>query len=66
VGGIIGLILSFLATRALQGFLFGIETLDPVAFLAVPALFAGVSFIAAYIPARKASRIDPARSLNAE
>jgi predicted permease len=66
VGGIIGLILSFLATRALQGFLFGIETLDPVAFLAVPALFAGVSFFAAYIPARTASRIDPARSLKAE
>ncbi len=65
VGGMIGLALAFLATRALQGFLFGIAPLDPVAFLAVPALLVAVALLAAYIPARRASQVDPVRALKA-
>jgi predicted permease len=66
VGGVIGLVLAFLATRAVQGFLFGIAPMDPVAFLSVPAVLGGVALLAAYIPARRASRVDPVRSLKAE
>ncbi|MCK5650576.1 MAG: FtsX-like permease family protein, partial [Gemmatimonadetes bacterium] len=66
VGGVIGLIVAFLASSVLQGFLFGIQVLDPVAFLLVPALLLGVALLAAYIPARRASRVDPVRALKAE
>jgi predicted permease len=66
VGGAVGLVLAFLATRALQGFLFGVGALDPVAFVAVPAMLGAVALVAAYIPARRASRIDPVRTLKAE
>jgi predicted permease len=66
VGGAIGLALAFLATQALQGFLFGVAPLDPVAFLAVPSVLCAVALLAAYIPARRASRVDPVRSLKAE
>jgi predicted permease len=66
VGGVIGLGLAFLATRALQGFLFGVGTLDPVAFVAVPAMLGAVALVAAYIPARRASRVDPVRALKSE
>jgi len=66
VGGVIGLGLALLTTRVLQGFLFGIAPLDPVAFLAVPALLGGVALLAAYAPARRASRVDPVRALKAQ
>ena len=66
VGGVIGLVLAFLATRAVQGFLFGIAPMDPVAFLTVPTVLGGVALLAAYIPARRASRVDPVRALKAE
>jgi ABC-type antimicrobial peptide transport system permease subunit len=66
VGGVVGLALAFLATQALQGFLFGITPLDPVTFLAVPTVLCAVALLAAYIPARRASRVDPVRSLKAE
>lgn len=66
VGGAIGLAVAFLATRALRGFLFGIAPLDPVAFLGIPAILGAVAFLAAYIPARRASQVDPVRALKAE
>jgi putative ABC transport system permease protein len=66
VGGLVGLVLAFLTTRALRGFLFGIAPLDPVAFVAVPALLGGVALLAALVPAWRASRVDPVRALKAE
>ena len=66
VGGIIGLGLAFLATRTLQGFLFGVDALDPVAFVAGPALLAAVALLVAYISARRASQVDPVRALKSE
>jgi predicted permease len=66
VGGAIGVGLALLTTRVLQGFLFGIAPLDPMAFLAVPVLLGGVALLAAYIPARGASRVDPVRALKAQ
>ncbi len=66
LGGIIGLSLAFLATRVLRGFLFGIAPLDPVVFLAVPTVLGVVALLAAYLPARRASRVDPVRALKAE
>ncbi len=66
VGAGIGLMLALLLTRALSSLLFGVGVFDPVTFIAVPALLGGVGVLAAYIPARRASRIDPMRALRVE
>ena len=66
IGGAIGLIAAFLISSVLRGFLYGVELLDPVAFLGVPALLLGVALLAAYVPARRASRVDPVRVLRAD
>ena len=66
IGGVIGLALALLVTRALSQMLFGIGAFDPLTFVAVPTLLAGVALLAAYIPARRASRIDPVSALRTE
>lgn len=66
IGAVIGLGLSLAASRALGALLYGVPGLDPVAFLGAPALLMGVGATAAFLPARKASRVDPATALRAE
>ncbi len=66
IGGVIGLALALLVTRALSQMLFGIGAFEPVTFLAIPTLLGGVAVLAAYIPARRASRIDPVSALRTE
>jgi putative ABC transport system permease protein len=46
--------------------LFGVGALDPMTFVTVPALLLAVTLAAAYVPARRASRVDPVRALKAE
>jgi putative ABC transport system permease protein len=55
----IGLAISFAATRLLKTFLYGVASTDFVTFLLVSALLAGVAFLACYIPASRAMKIDP-------
>ena len=66
VGMILGAVGSWLAARALQGLLFGVRFSDPVTFGAVLALLAAVAVLAGYLPARRASRVDPLDALRAE
>jgi predicted permease len=66
VGAALGLVLAFLVSSALHGFLLGVPVLDPVAFIAVPGALLCVSFLAAFVPARQAIRADPARTLREE
>jgi predicted permease len=66
VGGAIGLMLALGVSRLVSGLLFGINALDPFTFLAVPAVLGGAAILAAYIPARRASRVDPVTALRAE
>jgi len=66
VGGVIGMGLAALASGAVSGFLFRVDPLDPVAFTAAPALLIVVAFLSAWIPARRASRVDPVRALRSE
>jgi putative ABC transport system permease protein len=55
----IGATAAIAATRALSSMLFGVEPTDPVIFLAVAMLLAFTAFLATWLPARRASRIDP-------
>jgi predicted permease len=66
VGGAIGLALSLLVTRLLGGLLFGIGTVDPVTFAAAPLVLGATAILAAYLPARRASRIDPVVALRTD
>jgi predicted permease len=66
IGAVIGLVICALVTRVLAKVLFGVSTLDAVAFAAVPALLITVAAIASYLPARRAVRIDPLIALRAE
>jgi len=66
VGAGVGLVLAFLGGQLLQSLLFGVNAADPVTFLAVPAALMTIALVAAYLPARRASRVDPVRALKAE
>jgi putative ABC transport system permease protein len=59
IGAAAGLAAAFQLTRALSGMLYGITATDPLVFAGVPLLLIAVSVVASYIPARKATRIDP-------
>jgi ABC-type antimicrobial peptide transport system permease subunit len=63
IGGGIGMVLAIGASTVLQSLLYGVKVLDPVTFLGVPAVLLGVALLAAWVPARRASRVDPAEVL---
>jgi putative ABC transport system permease protein len=65
-GAAIGIVLGLLAGRALQSLLYGVPAIDPIAFIAAPATLIAVGALAAFLPARRASRVDPASALRAE
>jgi len=60
IGGAVGV------TRVLQRFLFGVTPTDPLAFTVVTLLLVTVGLLAAWLPARRATRIDPCAALRAE
>jgi putative ABC transport system permease protein len=65
-GLIVGLAGAAAVTRVLQGFLFGVTPTDPLVFTAVTLLLLAVGLMAAWLPARRATRIDPWAALRAE
>jgi putative ABC transport system permease protein len=65
-GIVIGLAGGWVLARGLRGFLFGVGTLDPVTFLAVPVLLAAVALGALLPPAERAARTDPLIALRAD
>jgi ABC-type antimicrobial peptide transport system permease subunit len=66
VGAVLGLLFAAITARGLQSLLFGVTAIDPIAFLGAPILLIGIGALAAYLPARKASQVDPANALRAE
>lgn len=66
LGAVTGLLLAAGATRALRGWLYGISPTDPATFVAVVAGFAAVALLACWLPARRATRVDPVVALRAE
>ena len=66
IGLVIGLVGAFALTRLISGLLFGIEPADPPTFGVVAALVFAVAMVACYIPARRATRLDPSAALRCE
>jgi predicted permease len=64
-GVLIGAAASRVLARALGGLLFGVTADDPLTFLGMPVVLALVAVVAGYLPARRASRIDPSIALRA-
>ena len=66
IGAALGLASAFLLARLLQSLLFGVKAIDPLTFVAVPAVLLSVAFLAAWLPARRAGRVDPQVALRSE
>jgi ABC-type antimicrobial peptide transport system permease subunit len=67
IGGVvIGLAAAFGLTRLISSFLYGVEAKDPVVFVAVPIFLSTVALFAIWLPARRASRIDPIQALRSD
>jgi ABC-type antimicrobial peptide transport system permease subunit len=66
IGTAIGVAASVAMTRFIASFLYGVGALDPVVFIAVPVLLGAVALTAMWLPARRASRVDPIQALRCE
>jgi predicted permease len=66
VGGVLGLAVSAGVSHLFSRLLYGVPALDPVTFAAVPVVLGAVALLAAWIPARRVTRIDPVGALRAE
>ncbi|HYL38999.1 MAG TPA: ABC transporter permease [Bryobacteraceae bacterium] len=65
-GVAIGLVLALALSKLLGSLLVGVSSHDPMVFLLVPLILAGVSLLACYLPARRAARVDPLLALRQE
>jgi putative ABC transport system permease protein len=66
IGIALGIGVSLGFTRVMSAFLFGVSPMDPITYVAVSAALAVAALLAAYLPARRASRVDPVVALRAD
>jgi putative ABC transport system permease protein len=65
-GGVVGVVLAGGVTWSISRYLYGIGATDLVTFAAIPVLLAGVALVAALVPARRASAVDPVTALRTD
>jgi predicted permease len=66
VGVVVGLVVAAVLGRLMSSLLFGVEPMDPAAYLAAIGVILAAAALASYLPARRAATIDPAATLKAE
>jgi putative ABC transport system permease protein len=66
VGVVAGVAASFALTRLLSTFLFGVKPWDPAVFISAPFLLAAIALLAVWLPAARASSVDPIQALHTE
>jgi ABC-type antimicrobial peptide transport system permease subunit len=66
IGVVVGLAAAFGLTHLISSLLFGVKSWDPIAFVTIPVLLLAVALLAVWLPAARASRLDPMHALRVE
>ena len=66
IGVLLGAAEALVLTRLIRGLLFGISSFDPQTFIAIAVVLTGVTLVACYLPARRATNVDPPVPLRSE